>query len=98
VQLGEVIGTVVATEKTPDLDGVKFLIVQPLDRDGKPTGRAIVAADAVAMAGPGELIYFVASREAAQAMPETFVPVDHAIVGIVDQLDIAPLPKKRRKR
>jgi ethanolamine utilization protein EutN len=98
VQLGEVIGTVVATEKTPDLEGVKFLIVQPLTRDREPAGRPVVAADGVAMAGPGELVYFVASREAAQAMPEPFVPVDHAIVGIVDQLDVAPLPKKRRKR
>ena len=40
------------------------------------------------MAGPGELIYYVGSREAAQAMPEPFVPIDHAIVGIVDQLAV----------
>jgi ethanolamine utilization protein EutN len=98
MQLGEVIGTVVATEKTPDLGGVKFLIVQPLDRDRKPSGRAVVAADGVAMAGTGELVYFVASREAAQAMPEPFVPVDHAIVGLVDQVDVTPLPRRRRKR
>jgi len=38
------------------------------------------------MAGPGELVYFVASREAAEALPERFVPVDHAIVGLVDQV------------
>lgn len=98
MQLGRVIGTVVATEKTPNLDGVKFMIVQPLSRDQVPVGRAVIAADGVAMAGPGELVYFVASREAAQAMPEPFVPVDHAIVGIVDQVDVAALPKKRRKR
>ena len=36
------------------------------------------------MAGPGELVYIVAAREAAQAMPDTFVPIDHAILGIVD--------------
>ena len=46
-------------------------------------------ADAVAMAGPGELVYFVASREAAEAMEERFVPVDHAIVGLVDQVTLA---------
>ena len=45
-----------------------------------------MAADGVAMAGPDELVYFVASREAALAMPDPFVPVDHAIVGIVDQV------------
>lgn len=98
MHLGRVVGTVVATTRTPDLDGVRFLIVQPLTRDGEPTGRAVVAADGVAMAGPGELVYFVGSREAAQAMPEPFVPVDHAIVGIVDQLHTEPLPKRKGKR
>lgn len=92
MHLGRVIGTVVATEKTPDLDGVRFLIVQPLTRDLEDRGRPVVAADGLAMAGPGELVYFVGSREAAQAMPERFVPVDHAVVGIVDQLAIDPLP------
>ena len=96
MHLGRVIGTVVATERTPDLDGVKFLIVQPLTRDLKDRGRPVVAADGVAMAGPGELITYVGSREAAQAMPEPFVPVDHAIVGIVDQLSVGDLPKKKR--
>lgn len=86
MQLGKVIGTVVATTRTPGLDGVRFLVVQPLDRMGQPSGEAVVAGDGVHMAGPGELVYFVASREAALAMPDTFVPVDHAIVGIVDQL------------
>ena len=46
-----------------------------------------MAADAVHMAGPGELVYFVAAREAAEAMPNRFVPVDHAIVGIVDAVE-----------
>ncbi len=98
MHLGRVIGTVVATEKTPNLDGVRFLIVQPLTRDEKPDGRPVIAADGLATAGPGELVYFVGSREAAQAMPEPFVPVDHAIVGIVDQLHVEPLPAKKRKR
>lgn len=96
MHLGRVIGTVVATHKTPDLDGVKFLIVQPLSRDGDPKGRPIVAADGVAMAGPDELVYFVGSREAAQAMPEPFVPVDHAIVGLVDEVDVVRLTGKRK--
>ncbi|MGZ5383525.1 MAG: EutN/CcmL family microcompartment protein [Acidimicrobiia bacterium] len=87
MQLGRVIGTVVATMKYRGLEGIKLLIVQPLDRHLEPEGRPVVAADAVQMAGPGELIYFVGSREAAQALPETFVPVDHAIVGIVDAVD-----------
>ncbi len=87
MQLGRVTGTVVATVKTPGLEGVRFLVVQPLDRRRQPSGEAVVAADAVHMAGRGELVYFVSSREAAQAMPDTFVPVDHAIVGIVDAIE-----------
>jgi ethanolamine utilization protein EutN len=79
-------GRVVATEKVVGLEGVRFLIVQPLDKTQLPTGGTLVAADAVSMAGPGELVYFVASREAAEALPERFVPVDHAIVGIVDDV------------
>jgi len=90
MQLGRVTGTVVASTKVAGLDGVKLLIVQPLDRRQRPVGSAVVAADAVHMAGPGELVYFVAAREAAQALPDTFVPVDHAIVGIVDA--VAELP------
>lgn len=84
MQLGRVVGTVVATVKVPGLTGVKLLVVQPLDRALRPVGGQVVAADAVHMAGPGELVYVVAAREAAQAMPDPFVPVDHAIVGIVD--------------
>jgi ethanolamine utilization protein EutN len=88
MQLGRVLGSVVATEKVVGLEGVRLLIVQPLDKTRRPKGGTLVAADAVSMAGPGELIYFVASREAAEALPERFVPVDHAIVGIVDELHL----------
>ena len=90
MKLAEVTGTVVATVKYEGLEGVKFLIVQPLDRDRNPVGEEVVAADAVAMAGPGELVYVVESREAALACPVPFVPVDHAIVGIVDHVDRSP--------
>ncbi len=88
MQLARVIGTVVATVKAPGLEGVKLLIVQPLDRRQQPSGTPVVAADAVHMAGPGELVYIVAAREAAEAMPDPFVPVDHAIVGIVDAVSL----------
>ena len=86
MRLAEVIGTLVATVKYEGLDGVRFLVVQPLDRDRRPDGEMVIAADALDTAGPGELVYIVASREAALAMPEPFVPVDHAIVGIVDEV------------
>ena len=88
--LGRVIGTGVCNIRYKGLENAKFLIVQPLDKHQKPSGKPMVAADATAMAGPGELIYYEASREAALAMPKTFVPVDHAIVGIVDGVDLPP--------
>ncbi|HXJ63445.1 MAG TPA: EutN/CcmL family microcompartment protein [Actinomycetota bacterium] len=87
MQLARVIGTVVATVKSDGLEGVKFLIIQPLDRRQQPKGDPVVAADAVHMAGPGEIVYYVSAREAAVAMPNTFVPVDQAIVGIVDAVE-----------
>ena len=86
MQLGRVLGRVVATEKVNGLEGIRFLLIQPLDKRQRPQGGTIVAADAVHMAGQGELIYFVSSREAAEALPERFVPVDHAVVWIVDQV------------
>jgi len=88
MQLGRVRGTVVASVKDPAMTGMKLLIVQPLDDDQSPQGECVVAADAVLQAGEGDLVYFVASREAAEAMEPRFVPVDHAIVGIVDALEI----------
>ena len=86
MKLGRVTGTVVATVRADGLDGVKFLIVQPLTRDLEPAGAPFVAADGVAQSGPGELVTWVGSREASQALPETFVPVDHAITAIVDSV------------
>ncbi|MEW5985216.1 MAG: EutN/CcmL family microcompartment protein [Chloroflexota bacterium] len=87
MQLARVIGTVVATRKYTGLEGIKFLIVQPLSRQQRPVGEPVVAADGTAQAGPGELVFIVGSREAAQALPIKFVPVDHAIVGIVDEVE-----------
>ena len=86
MKFARVLGTVVATQKYRDLEGIKFLVVQPLDEDLQPSGLTEVAADATAQAAPGELVFLVASREGAQALPETFVPVDLAITGIVDEV------------
>jgi ethanolamine utilization protein EutN len=86
--LGRVIGQVVACIITPGLEGVPMLIVQPLDKTLQPKGKAIVAADATRMAGVGELISYEGGREAAMALDQTFVPVDHAIIAIVDGVHI----------
>ncbi|MCP4591776.1 MAG: EutN/CcmL family microcompartment protein [bacterium] len=84
--LGRVIGTVVASIRYEGLEGVPFLLVQPLDRTGVEKGTPVVAADGTRMAGPGELVAYEGGREAAMALEETFVPVDHSIISIVDQV------------
>jgi ethanolamine utilization protein EutN len=94
MKFGRVQGTVVATRKYQGLEGVKFLVVQLLDEDLRPEGRPQIAADATAQAGPGELVLVVGSREAAQAMPEVFVPVDLAITGIIDEVELERGPRR----
>ena len=88
--LGRVIGQVVPCIVTPGLEGVPMLIVQPLDKHQKPKGKTIVAADPTRMAGPGELVAYEGGREAAMALDPWFVPVDHAIIAIVDGVNVAP--------
>jgi ethanolamine utilization protein EutN len=85
VYLGRVKGTVVAERKVEGLEGCKFLVVEPLNDELEATGPLQVAVDTV-QAGPEDLVYLVGSREAALALDPFFVPVDAAIVGIVDGL------------
>jgi ethanolamine utilization protein EutN len=92
--LGRVIGTVVPCIITPGLEGVPMLIVQPLDKNLQPRGKALVAADSTRMAGPGELVSYEGGREAAMALEQTFVPVDHAIIAIVDGVNITAETKR----
>jgi ethanolamine utilization protein EutN len=87
---GRVKGRAVCTLKFPGTEGLKLLIVQPLNKKMEPVGVLQVAADVVD-AGPGDLCVMVRSREAALALPEVkFVPVDLALVGVVDDLEIRP--------
>lgn len=83
--LGRVIGTVVATKKAKGLESQRLLVVQPLDHHLAPSGPPEVAVDTVS-ASPQTLVYLVGSREAALACDPWFVPVDSAIVGIVDEV------------
>ena len=85
--LGKVIGTVVSTQVYEGLQGVPMLLVQPLAKDGAEKGSPVVCADGTRMAGPGELVYYEGGREAAMTLNPWFVPVDHAIVGIVDGVE-----------
>lgn len=86
--LGKILGSAVCTLKYPDLDGLKLLTVQPLNKRLEPVGRVQVAADTV-QAGPGDLVVLVRAREASLALPGVkFVPIDLATVGLVDELEV----------
>jgi ethanolamine utilization protein EutN len=88
--LGRVRGTAVCTIKYPGTEGLKLLVVQPLNKKLEPVGALQVAADVV-RAGAGDLCVMVRSREAALALPDVkFVPIDLALVGIVDDLNVQP--------
>jgi ethanolamine utilization protein EutN len=87
---GRVKGTAICTIKYPGIEGVKLLVVQQLNKKLEPIGSLQVAADVV-QAGPGDLCVMVRAREASLAMrDEKFVPIDLALVGIVDELEVKP--------
>ena len=85
MHLGRVIGTVVCTRRAPGLEGARFLLVQPLDHLENATLPPEVAVDCVS-ASPGSLVMCERHREASLACEPSFVPVESAIVGLVDQV------------
>jgi ethanolamine utilization protein EutN len=87
VQLARVIGRVVATVKQDTLAAVTLQWIQPVSSAGATVGKPLVAVDRVGV-GPGEVVYFITSREAALTLDEPFAAVDAGIVGKVDWLDV----------
>jgi ethanolamine utilization protein EutN len=89
VILARVVGEVVSSHKQPQFEGAKLLILQPETPAGAKTGTALLAIDSVG-AGRGELVIAVLEgRAAGEALGKKLAPVDAAILGIVDQLDVA---------
>ena len=91
MELARVVGTVVATRLYEGLEGVRLLLVEPLDETLARVGDPFVACDAT-QAGVGDLVSWIGGREAALALPVEFVPVDATIVTIVDAVDARSLP------
>ena len=88
MQIGRVIGTLVATQKHRTLEGAKLLLVQPLTLEDRPRGTALLAVDSVG-AGVGERVLIVLEgRAAGEALRRRAAPVDAAIIGIVDQVSL----------
>ena len=89
MQLGRVVGTVVATQKHKKLEGAKLLLVQPLTLDDEPRGAPLLTIDSVG-AGVGEkVLVVIEGRAAGEALRRKAAPVDAAIVGLVDTVSIA---------
>jgi ethanolamine utilization protein EutN len=88
MQIGRVTGTLVATQKHGKLEGAKLLIVQPIALDGTPRGTALLTIDSVG-AGVGErVLVVIEGRAAGDALRRKAAPVDAAIIGIVDRLEV----------
>ena len=85
--LARVVGTVVATRKDPRLEGCKLLIVKPITPEGKDEAGYLIAVDTVS-AGNKETVIIVGGSSARMAEGCKEKPIDQAIVGIVDSVDL----------
>jgi microcompartment protein CcmK/EutM len=94
MHFARVIGTVVCTVKVPSWRAHRLLLVEPTDPQGAPSGRRLVAVDLVS-AAPGQRVFYVRGREAANALPDPDNPADAAIVGLVDDVREAAPPSSR---
>jgi microcompartment protein CcmK/EutM len=91
MHFARVTGTVVSTAKVPSWRGQRLLVIEPTDPDGTPTGKRVVAIDLVS-AAPGQRVFWVRGREAANALPDPDNPADAAIIGIIDDVRNAADP------
>jgi ethanolamine utilization protein EutN len=85
--LAKVVGTVWSTKKSPDLEGVRFLVVHPYDLDHEPTKNVVVVADRLG-AGPGETVMCAYGKAARTAIGNQDMSIEAAVVGIVDRVDL----------
>ena len=86
--IGRVVGTVVSTQKHRKFEGAKLLLVQPLNLDDTPRGNAVLAVDGVGAGVHEKVLIVLEGRAAGEALGKKAAPVDAAIIGIVDQVDV----------
>ncbi len=89
--LGKVVGTVWSTKKSPDLEGVRFLIVHPYELDKQPNKSIVVVADRLG-AGVGETVMCAFGKAARTAIGDQDMSIEAAVVGIVDRVDLTESP------
>lgn len=90
MQIARVVGTVVATQKHGTFEGAKLLLVQPLNLDDTPRGTALLAVDGVGAGVREKVLIVLEGRAAGKALGKRGAPVDAAIIGIVDHVDLGP--------
>jgi ethanolamine utilization protein EutN len=88
MQIARVVGTVVSTQKHRKFEGAKLLLVQPITPDDKPRGPALLAIDGVGAGVHEKVLIVLEGRAAGEALGRKAAPVDAAIVGIVDHVDL----------
>ena len=88
MQIARVVGTVVATQKHRKFEGAKLLLVQPIDVDDTPRGGTLLAVDGVGAGVTEKVLIVLEGRAAGEALGRKGAPVDAAIVGIIDQVDV----------
>lgn len=88
MQIARVVGTVVATQKHRKFDGAKLLLVQPLNLDDTPRGTSLLAVDGVGAGVHEKVLIVLEGRAAGEALGQKAAPVDAAIIGIIDAIDV----------
>jgi len=88
MQIARVIGTVVATQKHRAFEGAKLLLVQPVSLDDTPRGAPLLAIDSVGAGVHEKVLIVLEGRAAGEALGRKAAPVDAAVVGIVDHVDV----------
>ena len=89
MQIARVVGTVVSTQKHATFEGAKLLLVQPLNSDDTPRGSPLLAVDGVGAGVREKVLVVLEGRAAGDAMGKKAAPVDAAIVGIIDHIDVS---------
>jgi ethanolamine utilization protein EutN len=87
MQIGKIVGCVVATVKNPGLAAQRLLIVQPLTPELNTAGKQLICTDSTG-AGAGELVYWCKGKEASFPFLPAEVPTDATVVGIVDKITV----------
>lgn len=86
--IGRIVGTLVATQKHHTLEGAKLLLVQPLTLDDQPKGVPVLAIDRMGAGVGDKVLYLIEGKAAQEALGRKAAPVDAAIMGIIDSVDL----------